>query len=533
MADITSPSLEDYKIRERGLDWPGPMPEEFFAPMHGQWGVQQQQTMASMVNYVSRAHPMTFDEAVRDSRENALAMRRDDVVRAAMHHMQIPLAVLDSQIEARDENDQEQVEASAICSDILFKDFPKPGWQEWIRMQSESRFYGRYAVACKYSWDWSLGYRRLICTGFRPINGDKIVFTWGGQPGILVNAAEYVGPVIPTDRGVAHFLTPREQETIFITEFLPEDADFYESNMSGAIHGQGYRGLLYWVWWLRMNCTKFRTAWMRRASLGFMECFYDANDDTAKATAKQMIQDNTGQDVWLWPRTRDKESAWGIDFVQPSLDGAKFWLDIEQELNDRMRFMILGEQLTTGLGPTGLGEGTSKLHGQSADDRTKYHANGIGMTAQELLGVIHKYTFPGVPVGRYRPMVDKRDPEEYLVAVQAAVNMGLDVDADDMREVLSLPAPQPGKGILSKLQSLNPAAMAQTPQGVPVAGASGPSQPGQQPQQQLNQDGATDVNGEPNQGAIAYSRNGKRKPVRQDWPTARPKRFVDTGLGDK
>lgn len=532
MANITSPSLEDYKIRESGLDWPGPMPEEFFAPMHGQWGVQQQQTMASMVNYVSRAHPMTFDEAVRDSRENALAMRRDDIIRSAMHHMQIALCTLDWQVEPRDENDQEQVEASAVGSDVLFKDFPKPGWAEWVRMQSESRFYGRYATCNKYCWDWSHGYRRLICTGFRPINGDKLVFTWGGQPGVLVNAAEYKGPVIPTDRGVAHFLTPREQETIFITEFLPEDADFYESTLSGAIHGQGYRGLLYWIWWLRVNSVKFRQQWMRRAANGFLQCYFDANDDTAKATAQTLIKENTGQDVWLWPRTRDKESAWGLEHLQPSLDGAKFWYEIEQELNSRMRFMIMGEDLTTGVKATGMGEGTSDLHGATADKRTKFHAEGINYTAQELYSIIHKYTFPGVSCGRTRPMVEKRNPEEYLAAAQAAMQMGLDIDEDDMREVLSLPAPQPGKGVLGKLQNLNPAAMSMVPQGTPVAQPVGPAQNGQ-PQQQFNQDGQTDVNGEPIQGAIAYSRNGKRKPVRQDWPTARPKRFVDAGLGEK
>ena len=523
---VRTPSVEDSQIREAGYEWPGPLPEEFFAPLHGRWGVQQQMTLSSMINMTARAFPATYDEAMRDSRENALAMRRDDIIRSAMHHLQIPISVADWQHKARDKKDQQQVELASLITDT-YDEFPAPGFPEFVRMLSERAYWGRYGVHTKWGWDWTTGTRRLLNTGIRPLNGDKIVFTWAGDVGVLVNASEYKGPVVATDRGVAHFLTARERESIFISEFQPEDPDFYEPMLGGALHGIGYRGLLYWIWWLRVNSVKMRTAWMRRASNGFLQCFYDANDDTAKEKAIQMIKDNSNSDVWLWPRTRDKESAWGLEYTAPSLDGAKFWYEIESELNDRMRFMILGEELTTGVKATGMGEGTSDLHGQTADDRTKYHLMGIGQTIQQVTNMICKYVAPGVRPPKSRPMVDKRNPEEFMAAAQFAVNLGLDVDEDDFREVLSFPEPQPGDGIISKLQNLNPAAMARTPEGVPMAGVPGPNGQPMAPQQL--QEGETDVNGESSpQQAIAYKRQrmGRRVPYTQmhiDEPN--PRRF--------
>lgn len=523
---IVTPSVEDSQIREAGYEWPGPLPEEFFAPLHGRWGVQQQQTMSSMINYTARAFPATYDEAMRDSRENALAMRRDDIIRSAMHHLQIPISVADWQHKARDKKDQQQVGLAAAITDC-FDEFPAPGFPEFVRMLSERAYWGRYGVHTKWGWDWSTGERRMLATGLRPLNGDKIVFTWAGDVGVLVNPSEYKGPVVATDRGVCHFLTQRERESIFISEFQPEDPDFYEPILGGALHGIGYRGMLYWIWWLRVNSVKMRTAWMRRASNGFLQCFFDANDDSAKDKATQMIKDNSNSDVWLWPRTRDKESAWGLEYTAPSLDGAKFWYEIENELNDRMRFAIMGETLTTAVKATGMGEGTSELHGQTADDRTKYHLMGIGQTVQQVTNMVSKYIRPGVRPPKSRPMVDKRNPEEFMAAAQFAVNLGVDFDEDDFREVLSFPEPQPGDGIISKLQNLNPAAMARTPEGVPMAGVPGPNGQSMAPQQL--QEGETDVNGETSpQQAIAYKRQqrGRRVPYTQmHIATPNPRRF--------
>jgi hypothetical protein len=434
--------------------------------------------------------------------------------------------VLDWQHKARDKKDQKQVELASIVTEA-FDEFPEPGFNEFIRILSERAFYGRYGAHTKWAWDWCTGKRRLLCSGFRPLNGDKIVYTWAGDVGILVNPSEYKGPVVPTDRGVAHFLTPRERETIFISEFQPDDPDYYEPILGGALHGIGYRGYLYWIWWLRVNSVKMRTAWMRRASNGFLQCYFDANDTEAQAKAKQMIKDNANSDVWLWPRSRDKESAWGLDYLPVSLDGAKFWYEIESEFNDRMRFMILGEQLTTGVKATGMGEGTSELHGQSADDRTKYHALGIGTTIQAMTNMICKFVAPGVRPSKSRAMVEKRDPAEFMEAAQFGLNMGLDIDEDDAREVLSFPEPQPGDGILSKLQNLNPAAMARTPEGVPMVSPSGPN--GQPLGPEQLGPGETDVNGEPTPGgAIAYRRwrMGRKIPYTQIPETPNPRRFL-------
>ena len=79
---------------EQGFPIAEPHAENGKVPGEGAFPLAHFQTFNSIVNYVSRTYRWRFDEALRDSLQNSLAMRRDPVVMHALRMRQIPTAQL-------------------------------------------------------------------------------------------------------------------------------------------------------------------------------------------------------------------------------------------------------------------------------------------------------------------------------------------------------------------------------------------------------------------------------------------------------
>ena len=453
-------------LAEQGYPTPPPEPSESLPPNLGQWIAPHHQTFTQVVNWASRTYRYTFDEALKDSRTNALAMRRDPVIWTALRDRQIPTCQLEWQLIPDDPNNKEQEEHAHRLSDCL-RDIPR--FQQLKRVLLEKLFYGRYGAQLLTGWDFEKGYPRLNVTDWLPTNGDKIAVHWDGTPGLYVNMAHYQGTypekeLTTTDRGPVHFLTPEEQEVFLWGSFEPEDADYFEGNLGGAVAGLGFRGRLYWYWWLRNTILSQFTNFTDRVASGWTVFFYEAGNADSKAevltAAKDQIQNNT----LMFPRNRDGKSAYagpGIERVEPSMNGAQLFLQTAQWLDEVIRAAILGEQLTTGTAPTGLGSGVADAHESTAERRTKYDAVDLQETMQDLVKMLHRYNapawgWPGMPCPRFEFLIDKPNVDEYLQAMQAGFEMGLEIDEDDAREVLGLPTPEEGHNILSqfKLQEM-------------------------------------------------------------------------------
>jgi hypothetical protein len=460
------------------------------------------QTFTSVVNWASRTYRYTFDEALKDSRTNALAMRRDPVIWSALRKRQRPTCQLEWQLIPDSPNDPKQEENARRLSDAL-KDVPN--FQQLKRVLLEKLFYGRYGAQLVTAWDYAKGYPRLNITDWFPVNGDKIAVRWDGTPGLYVNMAHYAATypdkeITVTDRGPVHFLTPAEREVFLWGSFEPEDADYFEGNLGGAVHGLGYRGRLYWYWWLRNTILSQFTNFTDRVASGWTVFFYEAGNEESRAEVYKAASDQIQNNTLLFPRNRDGQSAYsgpGIERVEPSMGGAQLFLQTAQWLDSVMTDAILGETLTTDTAPTGLGSGVASAHEGTAEQRTRYDAVDLRETLQELVNTLHRYNAPawgwgGMPSPRFEFLIDKPDVGEYLQAMQAAYEMGLEIDEDDAREVLALPRPEEGHDVISQVKAqqrqmeaqlqMQQAQMGMEAQAQQQAGGGSGGQPGQPPE---------------------------------------------------
>lgn len=462
-------------MRERGYPAPEPRPVTDLAPNMGQFSVPQFLTFSGLVNMVTRTFRSTFDEAMRESPHNARAMRRDPVLMDALRSRQIPVCQLAHHLEPMDETDPVQMYAAANVTGII-KQIPR---FHWMKLQLlESTWYGRYGNQLIYRPDFSMKYKRWVVRDHRPMNGDKMVFKWSGDAGVLVHPL-YDGPTQISERGLTHFFTPEERQTVIIHHFEPEDVDFYDFEMAGAVEGVGVRSRLYYMWYLKSRVLQYMLDFMQRSGLG-IDCFYyDAGNPASLGEMKMAAENTMGSLRLLLPRGKDGTGP-GYEHIQPNLAGAQMFYQILSEYFDAIsRRYILQQSLTTETGATGMGSGVADAHMSTQEALVSYDATALSETlSEELVKPLYRMNHPGVPPARFVFDVESANVGEVMEAAELLYNMGVDLDADSLRSVLGMPKPQAGSAIASKFQQ-GQASTVGTPAGVPVQSAAD----GQQPQQ--------------------------------------------------
>lgn len=457
--------------QEYGAPLPEARDQSPLPPGGGRLVVPHYMTFSALVNLASRTYRWTFDEALRHNKNNALAIRRDPVVMDALRSRQIPTAQLPWHIDCQDDQDSRQAEAVQTITEIIES---IPNFQRLKMHLLEALWWGRYGVQLTWAWDWTGGARRLKVVDHRPINGDKLHFKYDGSAGVLVHAT-FPGTWEQTDRGRAHFFSPEDRERVLIHRHEPEDADFFEPELAGQVEGVGIRSRIYWFWWLRSQVSAFLMDYLERVGAGgFTIYYYEHGNKTSLDEVKAAAEEQHRQNTILFPRYKDGSTGGpGIQRLEPSNSGAQLLQSlISGYFDEVIRRYILGQNLTSEARGTGMGSGVADLHADTFSRLVKYDAVNLGETlTTDLVWVIQKYLFPGLPPMRLVFDVDKPNARDVLESAQAFYGMGGTVDEDELRSIIGLAKPQPGHSILAKMGNLSPAGM---PTGVPMMGAPGP-----------------------------------------------------------
>ena len=530
-----------YSNMEMGFAPPPLPPPGDLPPGDGGTSVPHFLTFQALIQTAARTYRWTTDEALKDSWQNALAMRRDVVLWAALRSRQMPTAQLTFHIEPRDETDPAEIESAKLVTELLSA---IPRFQLMKMQLLEAIWYGKYAVELAWEWkDWK-GQQCLMVRDFLPINGDKLRFQFDGTPAVLVYAA-YPGERQSTDWGLAHILTPDERQQYIIHKHEPDDADWTEPQMAGSIMGVGLRGRLYWFWWLKQQVFALLMNYLERFANGLTIFYYNAHDANAKAEAEAAARDQFSSTALLYPRWNsenpdtNKVERLEVGTASPALLQGL----VTEYFDNVMVKAILGQTLSSSAEATGMGSGVADLHGETLDEIIKYDAVNLGETLQtDLVDVLYRYNCPGVRPGKFSFEVDTPNADEVLQNATQLFGMGMTLDEDQLYEVSQLSKPKPGAGIVSQMGAISPAAVGGMPQGVPVAGQPGPATPSSQMAQGQSADPsqmAAMQQGMPQGGqpALAYRRQGLASsrvangmPRRQPVPRPRlPRRVLVTG----
>ena len=418
-------------------------------PNNGLWVVPHMNSFAAVWNNVSRTYRWTFDEALQNCQENALAYLKDPVVGGALRARTRPVAALPWHIEPRRDTDPMQVDHAQKVRDTIEE---TPNLQQLLMYLGKAIWYGRYGARLVYDWNWDDGYRRAVVRAHTPINGDKLVFRYSGEIGILVGG-DYTGSWLPTDRGRAHIYDPGERQTIIVHQFEPDDADFYEAQMAGRVAGVGVRDSLYWFMYLKQRVLAWMMEFLERVGAGGLTIYYyESGNPASLAEVQEAAERQKTNTAILFPRYSDGKSGPGVERLDPSMAGADMMYKLVTDYFDRViQQFILGQSLSSGTASTGLGSGVADLHADTLNKIIAYDARNLEETlTRDLVSTVSRHIDPYQRVPKWRFEVEDPNASEQLQAAQALFEMGADLDEEEVRGIMGLRKPKPGAPILSR-----------------------------------------------------------------------------------
>ncbi len=477
----------DKTPQEEGFPHADPLVGGQIAPGGSKWITPHADQYVSMLNMLSRTYYWTHDEALRDSGVcNTDAMWADLVISTAIRDRQRPVVQLEWQLECRNPSDPEEKKWAQIVKEIL-DDIPN--FQQLRRCLLDAIWWGRAGVQFVCDWDYSQGERRIAIRKWEQIHGDTLVFKFDGTVGYLVNSQLAGKPgtsVIEGRGGYAKFLTPDEDQCVLVHEFEPMASDFYRPEMAGSIKGTGYRGRVYWYWWMKHNLMRILFDFVRKVGNGFFLAGYAAGNRTELEALQTSLESQTGKPIIYVPVDGNRTLKDTLEHLPVSLQGADFQWTVINALNGLIRDAILGNSMANKAAPVGIGGSQGDHMGMTDDERVKYDAKDLEAPLQKLVNMIYKNIAPHVRPAKFTHLADKRQPGEIMESANWFMQAGGGVPKPWAQEQLGIPEPNEGEEVLSLVQAQQATALQGTPAGVPQAGPGGPApgmDGGGQPQQ--------------------------------------------------
>jgi hypothetical protein len=454
--------------------------------------IPPKEAFAGKVNIAQKQFYVFYDEALLDSQQNTLAMRRDGFVNQLLRHRQLPAISLPHHIVT---DDPEESEQKQIANTIEHTVTATRYFQNLKLNLSEALFYGKMASQVQIGPVRVLGNTWNGIVRHLPINGDKLRYKDDGTPGIAIRPAaesdqdplniklrEYARYVEPTMLGRAIFLKdPYLRNRFIIHQFEPSDTDYiYELLQSQSVFGLGLRSRFYWTWNLRVEVLSWiLDALQRVGANGMLYAFYEAGNPRAQentlAALRYLVKDN----VAAFAVNKGMEDYKNIiGNIEPSSVGYDVMMQLLEHLENIMRQGILGQDLSSQSAPTGMNSRIADLQGTVREDYIIYDATLLSETLDSdlLQNIILQYNhyryrgkvYRGVDLPfsiKLQFQLQRDDIAQKIQAAQALYEMGIPLDMDDLRKVTGFSPPKSKKSSIVNPQIA--AAKQQLEAGVP------------------------------------------------------------------
>lgn len=478
----------------RAARTPDPLPELTAAVSKDGYLLPHHRSFSSIYNMASKLYSYRWDEAYRQGREQAQAMRRDPYFRSLLQERLKPLARWPIDIKLVDEK-QANDETEAIRNILLAIHGKTKRHKQQRYYLGNAIWYGRYGSQHTIEKRPVGGFMRWCTPKHSPINGDKIQLDWDGTYGVMINGTfqkDYPDVRIGDASAPVMMLSrPDVRQRFIIHEYDLEDADYWEADMAGRVGGIGLRDYCYWGWWLRDELISWIFSFMEKVgSMGILCFYYQAGNAEGKARAEKSAREVGNGNALSIPVPQGDPRVGSVELIPANVTGAQFLVDaITQWFERHIERLIVGQSMSggadndSGLGGTGRAEFAKdtkfQLLASDADDLAET------LTADWLLPM---QRLNNLGWGKYEFRFDLRvpDPEskDKLAAVQTATSFGVSFEEDEVRELTGMRKPRPGVKTIGGQQGgagpMGPNGQPMPPQGPGGGGDQGPPPQGPQ-----------------------------------------------------
>ena len=455
-------------------------------------------TFSSLWNSASKTYSWRWDEAYRRCREDALAMRRDCFLMSLLFERKYPTAQMPWHLEPDDKKNAGQMKVADYvksCVDTL------PNVPEMSMTMLEALWYGRAGGQMTWTNKTVHGMPSFVPETVTPVNGDKIQFTWDGIPQVRIYGGvdkadakqddnhltrisnEFSIPredIVSTDRGVMlKLFRPYWRDRFIIHKHDLIDADFYEGDMAGGVHGVGIRHWIYWFDWIKKEIASYILDFLERTGAGFSIYYYDPGNPQDKANVEQIAKQQ-GRNTWIvWPRAPGSEGAQkGVERIEPNTAGATVLKDLLAYYDGYIERFVIGQSMSSGAdNESGLGGSGRANFARSTKNFIIRHdcMKLAGSYSTDLVKPLVRFNrqncerIYGKPLDfevRWKYDIDADDPKAKLESGKILFDMGVTLKEDELRSVGGFEKPAADDKVIGGQQQ-------------PQGGAPGGQQPGQ------------------------------------------------------
>lgn len=418
-------------------------------------------TFGSVFSTVNKSYYHKFDEALRHSQENALVMRRDAFIMGCLQERYLQIAGLGWHLEPEDQKSAVQ-KAVTDEMDRIIKNTHR--WTAFVWQLCEAIWYGRYANQVNWKAIPINGQSRLAIIDHRPVNGDKIQYGYDGVPKIMVHHEEMSDLV---RKGLAKkddlelggrapqlaLRDPRWRQRFVIHKHNCNDADYFDGEMAGGVHGVGVRSQIYWNFFLRDEMLGWAINHMKKIGVGgILVFYYEEGNESSRAAAENAAQDAGERYALAMPKPRgaSKETD-GVQFLPFSEAGVQALQGIVKEyFEQHIERLIIGQTLSSGTDATGLGSGVASLHASTKLKILKFDAKNLeDSLTSDLVAPCQQWNFPKTNF-RIRFVFDVPDlnADAKVKAAGVAVQLGAKVKIDEFLSAAGLSKPADDDDVL-------------------------------------------------------------------------------------
>lgn len=426
-----------------------------------------ERTFAAIYSSLSRTYWDLFEDSLRDSRQNALAMRRDSFVRACLQERYLQLVGLSHHLESEDQKSRVQKPVTDELSKIIGN---TRRWRHFLWQLAEAIWFGRTGNQLKWGPLAINGTQRLCVVDHRPVGESKINFDYDGTPKIrlhyqafselgLEDLAKSKDLQIVNRSPVIKLRDPLWRDRFVIHKHTPEDPDFFEGEFAGQVHGLGLRGLCYWSLYLRDEMLGWAVNHLKKIGVGGLLCFfYDESNDESRAKAEAAAQDAGENFAITMPRPRggSKETA-SLEFFPFSEAGMQSLINVVSDYFERhVERLIIGQELSSKAESTGLGSGVATMQADTKWRILKFDAENLAdCLTWEYVKVAQKWNFPNAN-WMTKFVFDVPDPQagEKMKAAGIAFQTGAEIKSDELLAAAGFSRAEEDDDTLSQIKLL-------------------------------------------------------------------------------
>jgi phage gp29-like protein len=409
---------------------------------------------------VQRSFFTTADKMLRNSSlayrlnpQYQQMMRADADIEGVLRSLQVTLASLEWAVVA-DDSDNPRLQALAERIGKIFESMPRRS--DFVRSMHEAVWYGNSACNLVYQRDPRLG---VSVKEWYPFHPDTLAYDQRGNLAMRVGA-DY-GNHGPNAQNIGfdsrvHIFTEQERRAIVLHRVFVAAPDFNDPNASESIYrGVGARDVCWFMWLAKQEILQDAITYAERYAMGIRVGYYPLGQDAGREMMEQVLANLTNDNSVLIPQS-GTEKIYDIDIKEPNAGRAQVFMELVNWFSGKIKEAILGQNLSSESGATGMGSGVASLHADTLSRIIRYHADALADSmTNDFVRVIAKMLGAAeeeISALRFEFAPERPDPKERLEAIRAFVDMGGKVAEREVRDLLGLSEPKQDEPILGSSQ---------------------------------------------------------------------------------